>query len=313
MTLLRLEGVEIGFGAAPLRVQAVRGVDLTVAAAETLALVGESGSGKSTLARVAMRLLPPDQGQIYYDNRPVTRLAGTALRQARRQAQMVFQDPFSSLDPRMTVLQSVTEPLHIHRLGPRRERHDLARATLRKVGLAQVFDEKLPVALSGGQLQRVAIARSLVLSPSLLVCDEPVSALDLSVQAQVLNLLQDLQQERRLGLLFITHDLSVVSEIADRIAVMYLGRIVEQGTRAQVLGAPRHPYTAALLSAASGTWKPPSARIVLKGDPPSPVNPPSGCGFRERCWKATPVCARIPPPLATTDQTQSLVACHHPV
>jgi oligopeptide/dipeptide ABC transporter ATP-binding protein len=311
VTLLALSGIELGFGAPPRRVRAVRGVDLSVAEGETLALVGESGSGKSTLARVAMRLLTPDRGRVLYADRDVTHLAGGPLRQARRHAQMVFQDPFSSLDPRMTVLQSVAEPLHIHGLGPRSERLDLARATLRKVGITDVHDGKTPSALSGGQLQRVAIARALVMSPALLICDEPVSALDLSVQAQVLNLLMELQDERRLGLLFITHDLSVVSEVADRVAVMYLGRIVETGTRSQVLGAPRHPYTAALLSAAAGPWKPATAPVILKGEPPSPVDPPSGCGFRERCPRASDICARVAPPL-TGGGTQTYVACHHP-
>jgi oligopeptide/dipeptide ABC transporter ATP-binding protein len=259
-----------------------------------------------------MRLLEPDSGQVHYGQEEVTRLSGSPLREIRRKVQMVFQDPFSSLDPRMTALQSVVEPLHIHRLGSPGERRDQARAMLRKVGLTEGLDNKFPASLSGGQLQRVAIARALVLSPSLLVCDEPVSALDLSVQAQVLNLLQDIQSDERLGLLFITHDLAVVSEIADRVAVMYLGRIVESGTRAQVLGAPRHPYTTALLSAASGGWKPASAPIILKGDPPSPANPPSGCGFRERCWRATDICASLAPPLRVENADGHLVACHHP-
>lgn len=312
MTLLRLNDVEVGFGAQPRRVQAVRGVSLTVDAGETLALVGESGSGKSTLARIAMRLLEPDAGKVHYGDRDVTLLTGNALRAIRCKVQMVFQDPFASLDPRMTVLQSVAEPLHIHRLGSGGERRDRAREMLRKVGLTDDLDAKVPQTLSGGQLQRVAIARALVLSPSVLVCDEPVSALDLSVQAQVLNLLQDIQQDRRVGLLFITHDLSVVSEIADRVAVIYLGRIVESGSRAQVLGSPRHPYTTALLSAASGAWKPTTAPIILKGDPPSPANPPSGCGFRERCWRATEVCARLAPQLTASGAGEHMAACHHP-
>jgi len=310
--LLQLKGIEVGFGAPPRRVQAVRGVDLDVAEGEILALVGESGSGKSTLARVAMRLLVPDEGTVSYSGVDLARIAGRPLRAMRRHAQMVFQDPFSSLDARMTVRQSVEEPLIIHRIGTRATRRDLAEEMLRKVGMVSEHDAKYPAALSGGQLQRVAIARALVLSPVLLVCDEPVSALDLSVQAQVLNLLMDMQEERRLGLLFITHDLSVVSEIADRIAVMYLGRIVELGTCQQVLAAPRHPYTVALLSSASGSWKPDMAEIVLDGDPPSPIDPPSGCGFRERCWKASDICARIAPALAADHGAQSLAACHHP-
>jgi oligopeptide transport system ATP-binding protein len=310
--LLELQDVRVGFGPATLRVQALRGVDLSVAESEVLALVGESGSGKSTLARVAMRLLPPDQGRVSYGGTDVTGLNGAALRAIRRQAQMVFQDPFSSLDGRMTVRQAVEEPLVIHGIGTRAARRAQATDLLRKVGLRPEHDDTLPQALSGGQLQRVAIARALVLSPALLVCDEPVSALDLSVQAQVLNLLLDLQQERRLGMLFITHDLSVVSEIADRIAVMYLGRIVEIGTRSQVLTAPRHPYTVALLSAATGDWKPQGPEILLEGDPPSPVNPPSGCAFRNRCWRADARCAEVDPSLAGGPD-RSRAACHHPL
>jgi oligopeptide/dipeptide ABC transporter ATP-binding protein len=256
--------------------------------------------------------LAPNKGQVLYDGADVTSLSAGPLRITRRKVQMVFQDPYSSLDSRMTVLQSVTEPLHVHRHGPRAGRRALAIAMLRNVGMTDAYDNKYPAALSGGQLQRVAIARALVMSPALLVCDEPVSALDLSVQAQVLNLLMDMQEERRLGLLFITHDLSVVSEVADRVAVMYLGRIVETGTRTQVLSMPRHPYTVALLSAASGTWKPATAQIVLKGDPPSPVNPPSGCGFRDRCPRASDICAQIAPTLAGGDGARSFVACHHP-
>jgi oligopeptide/dipeptide ABC transporter ATP-binding protein len=312
LTLLRMTGIRVGFGAPPQRVQALRGVDLEIGAAEVLALVGESGSGKSTLARVAMRLLAPDEGRVIYGGVDVTRLAGRRLRALRRHAQMVFQDPLSSLDAWMTVSQAVQEPLAIHAIGSRAERRARAEDMLRKVGMSAEHDAKYPAALSGGQLQRVAIARALVLEPALLICDEPVSALDLSVQAQVLNLLMDLQEERRLGLMFITHDLSVVSEIADRVAVMYLGRIVEQGTRRQVLGAPRHPYTVALLSSATGGWKPPTAEILLEGDPPSPVDPPSGCGFRERCWKASDLCAKVEPVLAEGDGQRSAVACHHP-
>ena len=310
--LLRLQDLRAGFGVSPRRVQALRGVSLDVAEGEVVALVGESGSGKSTLARVAMRLLLPDEGRVCYGGSDVTHLTGAALRAVRRQAQMVFQDPLSSLDARMTVRQSVEEPLIIHGLGTRAERRARATDLLRKVGLPAEHDEKRPSALSGGQLQRVAIARALVLAPALLICDEPVSALDLSVQAQVLNLLLDMQQERRLGILFITHDLSVVSEIADRIAVMYLGRIVEVGTRAQVLAAPRHPYTVALLSVASGSWKPPGETVVLEGDPPSPINPPSGCGFRERCQRASGRCAELDPALSSGEDGLSRVACHHP-
>ena len=313
MRLLDLQDIQVSFGAPPRRVQAVRGVNLAVHAGEVLALVGESGCGKSTLARIAMRLLVPDEGAVTYGDTDMTQITRGALRTARRHAQMVFQDPLSSLDARMTVRQAVEEPLIIHRIGTARDRHSMASDILRKVGIQPEHDDKYPAGLSGGQLQRVAIARALVLSPALLVCDEPVSALDLSVQAQVLNLLMDMQEERQLGILFITHDLAVVSEIADRIAVMYLGQIVETGARPQVLGRPRHPYTLALLSSATGKWKADTAKIILEGDPPSPTNPPSGCGFRERCWKATDLCSRVVPVLTTGDADQSGVACHYPI
>jgi oligopeptide transport system ATP-binding protein len=313
MSGLRLSGIRVGFGAPPARVQALRGVDLAIAPGETLALVGESGSGKSTLARVAMRLLAPDEGQVHYGDTDVSCLQGTALRAMRRQVQMVFQDPFASLDARMTVRQAVEEPLVIHGIGNRAGRRAEATALLRQVGLAPEHDDKLPAALSGGQLQRVAIARALVLSPAFLVCDEPVSALDLSVQAQVLNLLMDLQKDRGLGLLFITHELSVVSEVADRVAVIYLGRIVETGPRSEVLSRPRHPYTRALLSSASGDWKPAGEAVVLEGDPPSPINPPQGCAFRSRCWKASAACEGIDPMLRPAGEGQGQVACHHPM
>ncbi len=313
MKLLELRGIRVGFGNAPQRVQALRGVDLDIAAGEVLALVGESGSGKSTLARVAMRLQHADEGQVIYGGTDVTGLKGARLRVMRQRIQMVFQDPHSSLDARMTVAQAVEEPLAIHRIFRRAERRARAADLLRKVGMSPGHDDKLPGSLSGGQLQRVAIARSLILSPALLVCDEPVSALDLSVQAQVLNLLLDLQEERALALFFITHDLSVVSEIADRIAVMYLGRIVEIGTRRDMLTNPRHPYTVALLSAASGAWKPAGAEVVLDGDPPSPINPPSGCAFRSRCWRALPICAEVDPVLSGAGTGATHVACHDPV
>ena len=309
MTALAFEDVEHSFGRVGKTVQAVRGVSLDVDHGEVVALVGESGSGKSTLARVGVRLLRPTAGRVILEGSDITSLRGTALRSVRSHIQMVFQDPFMSLDPLLRVDQAVIEPLLIHRRGNRSERSTRAAELLESVGIGGHLHRKPPKELSGGQRQRVAIARALALDPSVLVCDEPVSALDVSVQAQVLNVLIELQERLGLACLFITHDLAVVSEVADRVAVMYLGRIVEVGTRASVLGSPRHPYTCALYSASPSTDG--RRRIELKGEPPSPFDPPSGCGFRTRCWKATDECAQSTPELVEVRPGHA-VACHHP-
>jgi oligopeptide/dipeptide ABC transporter ATP-binding protein len=311
MTLLDVTELVHSFSTPRGVLQAVRGVSFTLDAGETLALVGESGSGKSTTARAVARLTQPTSGQVLLDGEDILEAGRTRMKAVRREVQMVFQDPYSSLDPRRTVGQAISEPLEVHRIGNRASRRARVLELLDLVGLDAAKFDVLPASMSGGQRQRVAIARALALEPHLVICDEAVSALDVSVQAQVLNLLSDLQDRIGVAYLFITHDLAVVSEIADRVAVMYLGRIVESGPRAEVLGAPQHPYTQALLSAAprvSGGQE----RIVLTGEVPSALAPPAGCAFRARCWKASEVCATEDPRLLPIVGSAASVACHHP-
>jgi peptide/nickel transport system ATP-binding protein len=262
----------------------VDGVSFTIPAGTTLGLVGESGSGKTTVARTLLRLTEPSAGAFRLDGVDVFALDAGPLRRLRRRIQIVFQDPYSSLNPRMTVRQTLREPLAIHDLAPKPQRDARVSALLDEVGLDPELADRYPHELSGGQRQRVGIARALSVEPAFLVCDEPVSALDVSVQAQVLNLLADLQQKRRLTYLFIAHDLAVVKHIADQVAVMYLGRIVERAPAARVYEQPRHPYTRSLLSAVPVPDPASTAqRIVLPGDVPSPAHPPSGCAFHPRC------------------------------
>ncbi|HEY4203074.1 MAG TPA: dipeptide ABC transporter ATP-binding protein [Devosiaceae bacterium] len=295
----------------PLKtVQAVDDVTLTLNRGETLALVGESGCGKSTLGRLMMRLIEPTTGTVMLDGEDITALSDDHLQAVRRKIQLIFQDPFASLNPRMTVGQMVAEPLMLHNIVPPRERTDRVIELLEAVGLGAQHFHRYPHEFSGGQRQRVVIARALAANPSVIVCDEPVSALDVSIRSQILNLLRDLQVERNLSYLFISHDLSVVRHIADRVAVMYLGRIVEIGTAEDVFSTPRHPYTRALISAiplpepgARGEQKP------LEGDLPSAMDPPSGCHFHTRCPFAQEICSTDKPALISGSGSHP-AACH---
>jgi oligopeptide/dipeptide ABC transporter ATP-binding protein len=295
------------FGRVSGAVRAVDGVNLEIAAGETLGVVGESGCGKSTLGRLVLRLIEPTAGSVRFDGRELGTLDAVALRAQRRAMQIIFQDPYSSLNPRMTVGQTLAEPLMLHGLHTGRHRERVAEL-LQTVGLAPEHAQRYPHEFSGGQRQRIGIARALAVEPKLIVCDEAVSALDVSVQAQVVNLLQDLQRRFGLAYLFIAHDLAVVKHIATRIAVMYLGRIVEIGTKDALFAAPRHPYTQALLSAIPLPEPGPRERMLLAGDVPSPVNPPTGCHFHTRCVHARELCSQRAPLLET--HGGHAVACH---
>ncbi|MFQ5895168.1 MAG: ABC transporter ATP-binding protein [Nitrospinota bacterium] len=277
-------------------VRAVDGVDFDIRPAETLGLVGESGCGKSTTGRVILRLIEPTGGEVRFDGVNILTLEKEPMRRLRRQMQIIFQDPYASLNPRMTVGSIVGEPLTIHKIAKGKEREERVASILRRVGLRPEHMRRYPHEFSGGQRQRIGIARALALNPRLIVADEPVSALDVSIQAQVINLLEDLQQEYKLSYLFIAHDVSVVQHISHRIAVMYLGRIVELAEADELISRPQHPYTEALLSAVpvpNPKYK--KKRIILTGDVPSPVNPPSGCYFHTRCPYKEERCVREEP------------------
>ncbi len=292
-------------------VKAVDDVSLTVAPGETVGLVGESGCGKTTLGRAIIRLLDPTAGRIVFDGTDITTLNGSELRALRRQFQMIFQDPYGSLNPRMTVGQIIGEAFDIHQLASSREDKEKQIATLLEdVGLNPLHAQRYPHEFSGGQRQRIGIARALAVKPKLIVCDEPVSALDVSVQAQIINLLQDLQKEHGLAYLFIAHDLAVVKHISKRVVVMYLGKVVEQGDAKVVVDSPKHPYTQALISAIPEV-DPESKRerIILPGDVPSPIDPPSGCPFHPRCPIAESRCKTEVPALRELGDGQ-FAACH---
>jgi oligopeptide transport system ATP-binding protein len=317
--LLRVENLKVHF---PIRrgvlqrqvgaVKAVDGVSFEVRKGETLGLVGESGCGKSTTGRVILQLFRPTGGRVFFEGEDLTALRGEDLRRKRRRMQMIFQDPYASLNPRQTVAEIVGEPLEVHGISTGKERDEQVQNLLKLVGLNPQYSKRFPHEFSGGQRQRIGIARALALSPSFVVCDEPISALDVSIQAQVVNLLEDLQKELGLTYLFIAHDLSMVRHIADRVAVMYLGHLMEMAGRTDLYRNPLHPYTQALLSAVpvpDPYVEERRQRIILTGDPPSPANPPKGCPFNTRCPLAIDIC-RDKQPEWRPASPGHYVACH---
>ena len=320
-TLIDVKGLKVHF---PIKggilnrtvatVKAVDGVDLFVPRGETLGLVGESGCGKSTTGRAILQLIRPTAGSVSFEGVDLTKLSNDQVRRKRSEMQMIFQDPYGSLDPRFTVGQIISEPLENFKRGNQKEVRDEVGRLLEVVGLNPYYVNRFPHEFSGGQRQRIGIARALALRPKLVIADEPVSALDVSIQAQVLNLLKDLQEKFGLTYLFVAHNLSVVKHISDRVAVMYLGRVAELADSEELYKMPLHPYTQALLSAIpvpDPEIESRRKRIILEGDVPSPVNPPSGCNFHPRCWKAQQICREVIPPLEAK-QPNHYAACHFP-
>ncbi len=323
-TLLDIQGLKVHFpihgglfGQTVASVKAVDGVDLKVKRGEVLGLVGESGCGKSTLGRAVLQLIKPTAGHVFFEGEDLAKLPRNRLRQRRADMQMVFQDPFSSLDPRFTVGTLIAEPLTNFNYGTREQMDERIRYLLQVVGMSPNILNRYAHEFSGGQRQRIGIARALALNPRFIVADEPISALDVSIQAQVLNLLADLRAQFNLTYMFIAHNLSAIKHISTRVAVMYLGHIVEYGPAEEIYLSPQHPYTIALLSASpfpDPDMEKTRKRIILTGDVPSPVNPPAGCPFHPRCWKAQEICRNTPPPLEIKPGASAthVTACHYP-
>ncbi len=294
-------------------VRAVDGVSFSIERGQTLGLVGESGSGKTTIGRTIVRLYKPTAGQMLFDDKDLATMSGEELRQARQRVQMIFQDPFASLNPRYTIGSLISEPMHIYKVASNAEIRERTAELLRVVGLRPEYIDRYPHEFSGGQRQRIAVARALSINPEFVIADEPVSALDVSIRAQVLNLLQRLQQQFNLTYLFVSHDLSVVRHVADRIAVMYLGKIVEMADRDELYAAPKHPYTKALLSAVPIPYpqiEKRRRRIILSGDLPSPIKIPTGCRFHTRCPMAQDICHEIEPIYEAKEGREHYAACH---
>lgn len=309
MSLLSVDRLSTHYAGAGGTVRAVDGVSLEIAEGETVALVGESGCGKSTLGKSLVRLVDPSSGNVAFKGRDVTAMAGRELQSVRRSIQMIFQDPFASLNPRQTIRTILTAPLAVHGIGERKQREAIAAQMVAHVGLPADSLDRYPHEFSGGQRQRIGIARALILQPELVICDEPVSALDLSIQAQILNLLVEMKTELSLSYLFISHDLSVVRYFADRVLVMYLGRIVESASTSELWKGAKHPYTQALLAAVPDPSRRKQAAPIT-GDLPSPHNPPSGCRFHTRCPLATDIC-RAEDPAFRQFGSGHAAACHH--
>ncbi len=309
MSLLSVDRLSTHYAGAGGTVRAVDGVSLEIAEGETVALVGESGCGKSTLGKSLVRLVDPSSGNVTFKGRDVTAMAGRELQSVRRSIQMIFQDPFASLNPRQTIRTILTAPLAVHGIGERKQREAIAAQMVAHVGLPADSLDRYPHEFSGGQRQRIGIARALILQPELVICDEPVSALDLSIQAQILNLLVEMKTELSLSYLFISHDLSVVRYFADRVLVMYLGRIVESASTSELWKSAKHPYTQALLAAVPDPSRRKQAAPIT-GDLPSPHNPPAGCRFHTRCPLATDIC-RSQDPAFRQFGSGHAAACHH--